>query len=243
MRTRDKKRVPVKVKCSGCSVRTLVGDATLPVGTRIERGCKHCGATIRKIIAQSDLDAAIATYVEDKQFAARDAAGEVKSSTRVNHFPSAGRDRSLPVRETPTPRRKVRGDQVVGAAKLYHYAVYVRHPWGTDRIVVGVQDRKIQLARDAAWDRVVTKRKSGDLKILDAVPMRWTSEGFVETRKTRITTGNLKTVRRPKARTSQKQRKAPAYVARRRDGDAPKPAAKKRRTAKVEHVVVKTKDN
>lgn len=202
MRTRDKKSVPVKVKCSGCSVRTLVGDATLPVGTRIERGCKHCGATIRKVIAQSDLDLAIEQFLDNKQFAARDAAGEVKSSTRVNHFPKADRDRSLPVRETRTARRKVRGDQIVGGAKLYHYAVYVRHPWGTDRIVVGVQKREMQSARDAAFDKVSRVRKSGDIKIMDCVPMRWTSEGMVETRKTRITTGSLRNARRPKSRPS-----------------------------------------
>lgn len=206
MRTRDKLKIPVKIKCA-CGVRTTVGNATIGVGTRIDQTCKHCGSKIYRIIAQKDIDAAIKTFVEDRDFSAKLAAGEIASSERVSFYPDPKRDRTLP-RTVPTPkRRKVRSDQIVGGAKLYHYAIYVRHPWGTDRIVIGIQDRVIQKARDSAWDRVSRMRKTGDLKIMDAVPMRWTSEGMVETRKTRITKGTLSNQRAPRSRASSRATK------------------------------------
>lgn len=236
MRTRDKARVPVKVKCA-CGVRSTVGDATLPAGTRIERGCKHCGATIRKIVGAAEIDAAIKEWTETRDFEKRSAAGEVRSSTRVNYFPKRSARKPFAVApDSERPTRKVRGDQVEGAAKLYHYAVYVRHPWGTDRIVVGTQKRNIQTARDIAYDKVGRTRKTGDLKILDAVPMKWTPKGMVETRKTRVKTGTLKNIRKSKARVSVRQTN--------RNGSAlgpAKPVARRRRSAKVEHVSVKTK--
>jgi hypothetical protein len=204
MRTREKLRVHLKVKC-GCGCRVSVGDATTEVGTKIDQSCKHCGAKIRRIISQTDLDAAIKEYTENKEFAGRLARGEVGETTRVDYFPKA---RKPLVREEPVaPIRKVRSDQVEGAAKLYHYAVYVKHPWGTDRIVVGIQKRNIQDARDAAYDKVGRVRKTGDLKIMDAVPMKWTTKGMVETRKTTVKTGNLKNARRPKSRPSSRATK------------------------------------
>jgi hypothetical protein len=237
MRTRDKLRVPVKVKCA-CGVRSVVGDATISVGTRIERDCKHCGAKIRKVITSLDLISAVKEWTETRDFEKRSARGEVESSTRVNYFrPKYAKKPVAPIaEETTRPTRKVRGDQVEGAAKLYHYAVYVKHPFGTDRIVVGVQERKIQTARNIAWDKVGRTRKTGDLAILDAVPMKWTTKGMVETRRTKVKTGDLKNVRRAKARVSVRSTN--------RNGSAPgpaKPAVKRRRSAKVEHVTVKTK--
>jgi hypothetical protein len=219
-------KVPVKAKCSGCGSRRVVADATVEVGTAFEFNCKTCGGKVRKTIYASDIAEAIEEYQENKEFAARVRSGEVqiKSSRPTGLAPARDDDCSYTVASNATfggaiATGRVESKEVQGAAKLYHYAVYVRHPWGTDRIVVGVKKRNIQLARDEAWDRVVTKRKTGKLKIMDAVPMKWTPNGIVETRKTTIKTGEYRNARRPKSRVSSRQRKAPAYIRRNKDKD------------------------
>ena len=45
MRTRDKLRVPVLVKCTGCGVRRGVGNATLEPGVQVPMSCRSCGKT------------------------------------------------------------------------------------------------------------------------------------------------------------------------------------------------------
>jgi hypothetical protein len=226
VRTRDKLKVPVKAKCSGCGIRRVVADATVEAGTAFAFECKACGGKVRKTIYPSDIEKAIKEYQENKEYAARLRSGEVKitPSRSAELAPARDDDCSYTVAANATyggavaPKR-VPSKEVTGASKLYHYAVYVRHPWGTDRIVVGVKKRNIQLARDEAWDRVVTKRKTGELKIMDAVPMKWTPNGIVETRKTTIKTGEYRNARRPKSRVSSRQRKAPAYIRRNKDKD------------------------
>lgn len=207
MRTREKLRVDVKVRCLGCGASRVAGNATIAPGTRFEQTCRTCGGRIAKTISQADIDKAIADHLEMKEVTKR-LAERTSSSPPITYRKPKGKKvkKQEPARELR--RKRVASDQVTGAAKLYHYAVYVRHPWGTDRIVVGIKKRDIQTARDTAWDRVGSKRRTGDMKILDAVPMRWTPDGFVEVRRrTTVKKGNLKNARRPKARATNRQNK------------------------------------
>jgi hypothetical protein len=209
MRTRDKLRVEVKVRCTGCGASRVAGNAaTVEPGTRVEQKCKTCGATIRGIVTQEIIDKAIADFEEMREVTKRLASGEIGGNPINYRRPRGKKVKKVNgVARDSRSGRRVASDQVRGAAKLYHYAIYVRHPWGTDRIVVGVKKRSIQDARDAAWDKVGRVRKTGQLKIMDAVPMRWTPEGWVETRRTRVGTGNLKQTRRARSRPSARQTK------------------------------------
>jgi hypothetical protein len=172
-------------------------------GLKFEQTCRTCGGTIKKVIDQTVIDQAIVDAEEMRDVTRRLATGEIGGNPITYRRPKVKNKKAKTVAARDSKRvRPVRGDQVKGAAKLYHYAIYVRHPWGTDRIVVGVKKRVIQDARDAAWDKVGRVRKTGELKIMDAVPMRWTPEGWVETRRTRVVTGTLKPNRRARSRPS-----------------------------------------
>jgi hypothetical protein len=229
--------VVVRVNCPNCRncLVPFEGSATalakvVRTKKRMPLRCSDCGFRSTRIITAEQEEQAI----KDRDLEARVLADRARIRLDAP-IPS----KRLPVTEPPRAPRRVRGDQVEGAAKLYHYAVYVKHPWGTDRLVVGVKMRKVQAARDEAWDRVARKRKTVALKIMDCVPMKWTPSGLVETRR-RVTvkTGELKNQRKPRSRESVKQRKAPAFVPRSRDDDdaPPAPVKKRRATTKVQYV-------
>lgn len=90
---------------------------------------------------------------------------------------------------------------------LYCYTVYVRHSWGTDKIVVTTKKRSVKVAEADGLARAMRFRKDGSAEVLDVVPMKWTEHGLVETRKMRVRTGELKARRRAKARASVRQNK------------------------------------
>lgn len=211
-----------------------VSKAALDRMSEIRAVCPLCGSRMRRKVTRDHVKEAVERFKQEEAFRAalapaRDTDGSYKIATDATFAPKPRAIR----RENVT---------VTGAAKLYHYAVYVRHPWGTDRIVVGVKKQSVQAGRDEAWDRVARKRRTVDLKIMDCVPMKWTEGGLVETRRrTTIKKKELKPQRRAKSRVSVKVRKAGAYQGRTRgDDDAttakPKP---KRRSKKIQYVSVK----
>lgn len=168
-------------------------------GKPISYNCVFCGARNRRKISDQIIYRAVERYNEEQAFLA--------SLTPARDQGPLLRSREAAFRG-PIATRHAPSDQVGGAAKLYHYAVYVRHPWGTDRIVVGVKKHSIQAARDEAIDRVRRFRKTMDAKIMDAVPMKWTDNGLVEVkRRVRTKKGSLTMTRRPKARESVRQTK------------------------------------
>lgn len=191
----------VRVDCPRCR-RTIIpieGSKTKlervrKARERVSMNCRDCGFRTKRLLTEEQIEQAAKDAVREAKIEADRA--RIKPSVPTNLPRLAGRFAPNPV------ARKADRVQVTGAAKLFHYAVYVRHPWGTDRIIVGVKRQRVQDARDAAWDKVGRVRKSQDLKIMDAVPMKWTPEGMVETRRTRIKTGEFKTNRRARSRAS-----------------------------------------
>lgn len=95
---------------------------------------------------------------------------------------------------------------VQGGAPLYHYACYIRHAYGTDRIIVAIKRRSVWFARQEAESRG-NRIRGGTAEVVDIVPMKWTEHGFVETRRMRVKTGEFKQRRRAKARKSVRQTK------------------------------------
>jgi hypothetical protein len=171
-----------------------ISRAALARTEQVKARCSLCGRRLRRKVTPEMIAEAVARYRQEQEYLKNLApARTTDGSYRIN--PNA----SFAGTVTRRPRTNA---QVKGAATIYHYAVYIRHPWGTDRIVVGIKKRNVQMARDTAWDRVVAKRRTGDLKIADCVPLRWVEgEGLVEVkRRTTIKKGKLKNSRPPRSR-------------------------------------------
>jgi hypothetical protein len=126
--------VVVRVNCPNCRncLVPFEGSATalakvVRTKKRMPLRCSDCGFRSTRIITAEQEEQAI----KDRDLEARVLADRARIRLDAP-IPS----KRLPVTEPPRAPRRVRGDQVEGAAKLYHYAVYVKHPWGTDRLVV-----------------------------------------------------------------------------------------------------------
>jgi hypothetical protein len=84
---------------------------------------------------------------------------------------------------------------------LAHYRVYVEHPYGIDRLIVSLKNkRSVALAGAEGRNRVIRMRRTGDVKVLDVVPMKYVAGQLTETRKMRKQEGKFVNKRRPKAR-------------------------------------------
>lgn len=91
-------------------------------------------------------------------------------------------------------------------ASLFHYRVYVAHPLGTDKMIVTLKGkRSVAVASTEGAARVIRFRRTGDVRVLDVVPMKYVKGVLTETRRMRVQEGKFVNRRRPRARASTRQ--------------------------------------
>lgn len=96
--------------------------------------------------------------------------------------------------------------------KLYYYRVYVRHQYGTDKMIVTVKKRSVKAAGEVGRQRAIRLRKDPSAKVLDVIPMKYIEGEWRETRRVRYQEGEFKQVRKAKARTSKRQTRREAFA-------------------------------
>jgi hypothetical protein len=95
-------------------------------------------------------------------------------------------------------------------ASLAHYRVYVEHPRGVDKMIVTLKGkRSVDVAGYEGRARCIRHRMTGDVALLDVVPMRYVKGELIETRRMRVQKGKFVNQRKARARASTRIHKRP----------------------------------
>jgi hypothetical protein len=87
------------------------------------------------------------------------------------------------------------------------YAVYIRHNYGIDRLLVTIKKRSVALAGETGRMRAMRNGHTG-VGVADVVPMRYVAGELVETRRKRLRVQKGKTVMSRRAKTHASSRVA-----------------------------------